>query len=522
MARRLGKALTWRAMALSTAVLGALVPERALAHVPFGVRYELPVPLLAFVLGAGALGVVVFAGVAALVRQGPREDAYPRLDLLRWRVGRALTSRGAVVPLQVLTAALFFLVIVAGFIGKQDPFANPAPVMIWLWWWVGVACVSGLVGDVWAVVNPWKNLYLWAEGAARKLGWTFGAEEAPGLYPEVWELWPAVALFLAFAWLTIASGPVSEAPRALALFAAFYSLLTWSGMLCFGVRQWTRHGEVFSVVFRTLARFAPTEVRVRNERLCASCPEGCGADGRPCTNCVSCFQRARPDEREFNLRPHGTGLLVGPPARRSEKALVLVLFAVVTLDAFLQTSLWTSLGVAMYPYFRWLGPESITAVYTIAVALVPAVTVVGYRLLTSAVATYSGALVQAEQVGRSMVYALVPLALAVFVAHYLPSLLVQGQLLIPLASDPFGLGWDLIGTAGYQPTMGMVSASFVWYLTFGAVVTGQAFALFTAHARALQEMPSRAAALRGQYPLLAAIVGYTMLILWALAQPITT
>ena len=35
-------------------------------------------------------------------------------------------------------------------------------------------------------------------------------------------------------------------------------------------------------------------------------------------------------------------------------------------------------------------------------------------------------------------------------AHFLSLLLVQGQLIIPLASDPFGFGWDIFGTAGYR------------------------------------------------------------------------
>jgi hypothetical protein len=43
--------------------------------------------------------------------------------------------------------------------------------------------------------------------------------------------------------------------------------------------------------------------------------------------------------------------------------------------------------------------------------------------------------------------ALVPVAVAWFVATYLSLLLIQGQVLVCVASDPFGRGWDLFGTA---------------------------------------------------------------------------
>jgi len=34
---------------------------------------------------------------------------------------------------------------------------------------------------------------------------------------------------------------------------------------------------------------------------------------------------------------------------------------------------------------------------------------------------------------------------------------------IPLASDPFGFGWDLLGTAGYRVDIAVVGARFAWY-----------------------------------------------------------
>ena len=40
-----------------------------------------------------------------------------------------------------------------------------------------------------------------------------------------------------------------------------------------------------------------------------------------------------------------------------------------------------------------------------------------------------------------------PIALVYVAAHYLTFLLFEGQAIVYLASDPFGRGWDLFGTA---------------------------------------------------------------------------
>ena len=52
------------------------------------------------------------------------------------------------------------------------------------------------------------------------------------------------------------------------------------------------------------------------------------------------------------------------------------------------------------------------------------------------------------ELARAFAYSLAPIAVAYNLAHFINLLLIQGQLMPPLASDPFGYGWDLLGTAG--------------------------------------------------------------------------
>jgi hypothetical protein len=118
------------------------------------------------------------------------------------------------------------------------------------------------------------------------------------------------------------------------------------------------------------------------------------------------------------------------------------------------------------------------------------------------------------------VLSLVPIAIGYHLAHYFSLLALAGQFIIPLASDPFGYGWDLFGTTLYRIDIAVVDARFIWYLAVGAIVTGHILAVWVGHVTAHDVFRDVAAARRSQYPMLALMVGYTMLSLWILAQPI--
>jgi hypothetical protein len=79
-------------------------------------------------------------------------------------------------------------------------------------------------------------------------------------------------------------------------------------------------------------------------------------------------------------------------------------------------------------------------------------------------AILSGGRCNGASLTHTFAFSLVPIAIAYHIAHYLSFLLVQGQRIIPLLSDPFGFGWNLLGTAGYRINIGIVDAGFGWSL----------------------------------------------------------
>lgn len=114
------------------------------------------------------------------------------------------------------------------------------------------------------------------------------------------------------------------------------------------------------------------------------------------------------------------------------------------------------------------------------------------------------------EIARRFVLSLVPIAIGYHLAHYFSYLVIQGQMIVPLASDPFGFGWNLFGMAGRRIDIVAVDMRLVW------MVAGHAAAVFLAH-RAALEASMRLAA---QMPRVVLMIGYTVTSLWILSQPI--
>jgi hypothetical protein len=88
-------------------------------------------------------------------------------------------------------------------------------------------------------------------------------------------------------------------------------------------------------------------------------------------------------------------------------------------------------------------------------------------------------------------------------------MLLDGQAIIPLASDPFGAGWNLLGTVSFAPNLTLISANAIWYFQVGAIVLGHVAGVVLAHDRALVDFPKNVA-MRTQYALLGVMVLFTM------------
>ncbi|MGH3145212.1 MAG: hypothetical protein ACRDTR_05360 [Rubrobacter sp.] len=487
-------------------VLAALATSRpALAH-GFGQTYDLPIPLWLYLFGAGAAVLVSFVPVSLLVEGGTQDPLrYPRFDLFRIGFLRsALNNRALLFCVRLLSVALLQLVIAAGLFGEQDAGLNIVPTFAWVLWWVGFSFFVAFVGNVWPLVNPWKILFEWAESLSRRLG----ANLQPGeSYPKSWGVWPAVFLYAAFIWVeNVFSG--SATPVYIAVLAVNYSVLTWGGMVVYGKETWLRNGEVFSVFFDLLGRFAPTEVRIKNPRRCADCPGDCAAGEDGCVNCYECFAAAPKEERELCLRPPFVGLGRPEPVPAGGVFFVVLVLAGVAFDGLLETPVWVGLQVVT-PLSRTLG-----------LVVLPLVFFAVYLAFVGLSRLAGGGEEPLRRYAAAYVFSLVPIAVAYQVAHYYTLLLVQGQAIYRHISDPFGWGWDLFGTSDFTINAGIIGARFVWYSQVALIVIGHVVAVYLAHAFALRLFKDHRRAIWSQAPMLVLMVMYTVFSLWILSQPL--
>lgn len=442
----------------------ALLPLEAQAHA-FPERYDLPLPLGFWIAGAGAAVALSFL-VAAVSPPGPRPPREVELQLPRMTAALVAAAR-------IVSVLLLFLLLAAGFLGSRENWDhNILPVVVWVWWWVGLAFVCALVGDLWAVVDPWAAVGRWLSG-----------DRVPRFrLPEAIGVWPAVAGFLVFAWAELV-WPSNAMPMQLATAILVYSLLTWAAMALVGVEGWRRHGDVFAQVFGLFGRFAPI------------------AAGRG----------------RLVLRPYGGGLQQAEPASASLAALVIVVLATVSFDGFAETMAWLRLeGAAI----AWLYGRGVVHVlgYPAAEALIRTAGLLAAPLVLAAAYLAAAALsarIDGRPVGgtaRRYALSLVPIAIGYHLAHYFSYLLVQGQEIWPLLSDPLGRGWDLFGTRGHEVDLAAVDMRLVWLAAVGGIVAGHVAAVLVAH--------RSASGVRGQLPIVVLMIAYTMLSLWILSQPL--
>jgi len=119
----------------------------------------------------------------------------------------------------------------------------------------------------------------------------------------------------------------------------------------------------------------------------------------------------------------------------------------------------------------------------------------------------------------SLVITLVPIALAYQVAHNFSSLLIQGQRIFQLLSDPFGWQWDLFGTAPWYPDIGIVDARMTWLVALTAIVAGHMVSIWWAHRLVLAAGVTPRRAFWAMLPLSLLMVGYTAISLVLIAEP---
>jgi hypothetical protein len=489
--------------AAALALLGSVTAPRIVAAHALGQTFQLPIPGWIYLASAGVAVAASFVVATAVARPPGSVAVYPVRP-----VGLSTARAGGLV-LRVIGIAWWLWALWGAFaLGGET--ALPA-VLFWILLWVGVPITAILLGNPWPSLSPFRTLYDLLEAGARWLGVERLDAQLP--YPAALARWPAVALLFAGIWAELILPGRSEPSRVGAILL-LYTLLTLAGMLLFGRIAWLRNAELFEVLLGWLGRIGPVGRRSVDPALCAGCEEGC--DPARCVDCPECAAAADAGERRIELRPWFAGLTEPARAGWSDAAFIVLALAGVTYDGLLETSLWGNLLDLLYdPIAAQLGAATASIV-------VGTIGLLGVWLLFLAAFSIATALTRRLGAARSATrkpfgailgrYAvtLLPIAGGYLIAHYLTEV-IQGFEWIPvLMRDPM---------ASVAPSVDWIPIQLVWYLSVGAIVLGHVVAVVLAHRLALRHTPARP--ILAGLPLVLLMIGYTVLSLWIIAQPIT-
>ena len=394
-------------------------------------------------------------------------------------------------PSLIVLIVLISLV-VAGLLGSRDPLANPLPLAVWTLWWVGLAMLQVVVGDVWSQIQPWRagfRLVTSFPGLRR------ARQVAPLPYPE----WLGTGRRWACSSASLGSSSYTPLPKIrprLAVVVLGYAVITLAGMVLFGERIWIRHGDAFSVFFRVVGWLAP--VRYRAYRL--------DDDARQ-------TQRAA-------LRLPCAGLLEVGALPPSAIAFVLLALASVSFDGLSRTFWWLDL-IGENP-LEFSGRSAVIVFNTLGLAA--AFATLGAVYLVALGAGKALAREPGQLPTGSFALAIVPIAFGYHFAHYLPEFLVDVQWAVKALSDPFALGWNLLGTRDLHVTASILtyhgSVQLIWGIQVLGIVVAHVLAVAVGHLLAIQHLKVGGDAVRSQIPATVLMVVYTGFGLWLLSTPV--
>jgi hypothetical protein len=450
--------------------LSAVAAAAAEAHAG-AAGFILLLPTELYILG-GALAVLVSFFVLALFHRGGAPA--PAIEHAEREVPRRVVFAASLLVLLFL-----MLLVAAGFLGSPDPIMNPLPPTLWTLWWAGFTLLVALLGDLWAVANPWTGLALLLP--RRVL--------VP--YPERLGFGPAILQFIGFAWFELIY-PTPQDPTRLATAVALYWVVNCIAVIAFGPR-WLARGEAFSVFFAMVGRLSTRSWRLQTEPRLAVMTR------------------------------------LGSPARRLRESFddlsgalfVLVTLAAVSFDGLSRTFFWVG-QLGLNP-LEFPGRSEVIGRNTLGLLL----SIVALGALYAAAIVLGRLLSGLEQPLRKtlcrFVLSIVPISIAYHIAHYFQSLIVDFPTAVLALSDPFSLGWSLLPNEGLQhgTTMGLGPDGVIaaYRAQTVIIVVGHILATLAAHRIALAECGERRKAILMGIPLAVLMVFYTLFGLWLLATP---
>ncbi len=437
-----------------------------------------------------------------------RFNLLERLPLLK----TILKSRAFQPVFMLITLFVFMLAILTGLVGTPAGSRNFNIIFVWIVWWALLIIVLvPFFGRLWCAICPIPAPGEWLQRRGI-------IQRRAGRLLTLNRRWPRR---LKNMWLQ------NFGFLGVAMFSTI--ILTRPQVSAWVLLGFLVTGVILSAVYknRIFCRYvcpvggfiglysmvSPLELRVEDPDVCAThttkdcitgnehgygCPwmvfPGSLTRNTYCGLCVECLKTCPKNNIAINLRPFGSDLLVAKERRLDEayKAFIMLgcalLYSVVLLGPWGWLKNWANMDTLPH----WL-------TYTAGFLAINLLVLPGsFWLVTAVSRQLAGQAAPRRQLFVDYAYTLVPLGLAGWIAFSLGFVLVNGSYALGVISDPFGWGWNLLGTArrGWTPLWPTLTG----FLQTGILTAGLLFSLNTAYKIARQHSAVPALALRAVLP----------------------
>lgn len=448
----------------------------ASAHEVGGSRFDAPLPLSLLFVGAG--GTVALTAVwLALTGRPERTVGTYTVATFDERILRRAKFAGRVVFLTGVVAA-----VATGMVGRQVAAENFATVFTWAAWFRGLGLIAILVGSPWAALSPWRAIYL---GLCRLEGGELALVE----YPSWAGTWPAVGGFVLLIGILENLSLVPQSPVLTAVVIAGYTLIMLGGAVIFGP-TWFDRADPLGLLYRVLGRVA-------------------GVSTQRTSGTVTIL-----------LRPPWRGCTV-PVTDTAVAVFVVAAVYTVSFDGFTNTRqfqtllfgtrdlLGTGIGTGLLLYGLGLGAFVVTFIGAVVVG-----DTLGSREGSEAGMTTDGGHLPIGDTVTALAPTVLPIAAAYDVAHNYPYIVRSTARLVELSAGSVGM------TTGSLDPLGWLALPVFWGSQVLLIVVGHVVAVVAAHTVTIDRYASVHAARRAHLPLVVLMIGYTVLSLWIISQPV--
>mgnify|MGYP003375749411 FL=1 len=441
----------------------------------------------------------------------------PRHDLLRRPLlGRLLRARNGRLLLQLPLLLVALLLIYDGLTGPPLAAQNLATVGVWVHYRGLVMIALLLVGNLFCMGCPFalpRTLARRLSGRGRR--WPRALRNK----------WLAVAAFVAFLflyeWLDLWAGPRLTAAVIIGYFAGAFVLEA-----LFAESPFCKYVCPLGTFNFVAATTSPTQITVRDRDVCRTCPGkecvngsarvlGCGTELFPptlrtnldCVFCLDCARACPYDNVALAVRPPGRELLDDAWPRRWDVSFLVLVFAFAAVgNAF-------GMVPPFYDLLAWLAAALGTANEALLLALTFGTLFVALPVAVGLAAAWLSRAV----VGRAeplriafsrFVPAFVPLAVAIWLAHYGYHLAIGGLGIVPVTQSfllAHGLNW--LGDAPNWELAALLPGGWLLPLQTAVVLIGFGLSLFVGQRIGRRDFDDPPLAARALAPWLLVLLG---------------